>query len=366
MNDHASDHVFAGSVRLRVRGSARVLRHFAAEYGQAAPPAGPTRTGRDDPTPDGAPDVEVAIRFGTRLEPLPGGTLLVGGHKTARWRVALGSPDDVPLRASIVLAGGPPSVTLSLVQGYFVEALVAVALARAGRVALPSAGFVAEDGATVLLGRSGAGKTTLTARALAAGRTVLSDDQVVLDSAGCVWRYPRRLRFYPDIQETAPEAWALLRPGTRAALVRRGRVRRLTHGYIAPSLAVPASEIGGTVEHGALPLRRLVVVDRAAQEDLTAVPRDPAWVVEQAGLVLADQRDRLSRDVGGAWAAALDAALAAEQRTLTAALAGVPATEVVVPRAWGARRSVDALDTHLGLTSGRAAPPAEAPPVHAR
>jgi hypothetical protein len=343
-----------------------VLRHFAAEYGPVAPPAGPAHPGHDDPPPGGVPDVEVAIRFGTRLEPLPGGTLLVGGHKTARWRVALGPPDHAPLRASIALAGGPPSIALSLVQGYFVEALVAVALARAGRVALPSAGFVTEDGATVLLGRSGTGKTTLTARALAAGRTVLSDDQVVIDSTGYVWRYPRRLRFYPDIRETAPEAWALLRPGTRTALVRRGTVRRMTRGYVAPSLAVPASEIGGTVEDGALLLQRIVIVDRAALEELTATPRDPAWVVQQAGLVLADQRDRLSRDLGGAWAAALDAALAAEQRTLTAALAGVPATEVVVPRAWDARRSVDALDAHLGLTSGRAAPPAVPPPTHAR
>jgi hypothetical protein len=356
VSDRVSEYLFAGCVRLRIQGPDRALRHFDAEYGEVASPQG------------AEPDVDVRIRFSTRLEAPTGGALVVGGHKTARWRVALGPPAARPLQASIALAGGPPSFSLSLVQGYFIEALISVALARAGRVALPSAGFAADGGgATVLLGRSGAGKTTLTARALAAGRTVLSDDQVVLNAAGCVWRYPRRLRFYPDIQQTAPEAWALLEEGTRAALLRRGRVRRLTRGWVAPSLAVPVYEIGATVERDALPLRRLVVVDRSDDaEDMTVTARRAAWVAEQAGLVLADQRARLSRDLGGVWAGALDAALATECRTVAQALDDLPATEIVIPRAWDARRSVDALDSYLGLTTGPATPPAERPPAPAR
>lgn len=351
-----SDYLFAGAVRLRVRGNGRVLRHFDAEYGEAAAPAGD-------------PDVDVRIRWGTRLDPVPGGSVVTGGHKSARWRVALGPPDESPLRAELALAGGPPSFTLSLVQGYFVEALVAVALARAGLVALPSAAFAAADGATVLLGRSGAGKTTMTARALAAGRTVLSDDQVVIDRAGRVWRYPRRLRFYPDIRETVPEAWARLRPGTRAALVRRGWLRRLTGGFVAPSLAVPTSEIGATVQRTPLPLRRLVVAARSDATQFTVTVREPAWVVDQAGLVLTDQRSRISRKVGPTWARALDDVQAAEQRTLVAALADVPTTEVVLPTTWGARQSVDALEGQIGLTTARATPVrtmphVEQPPVH--
>jgi hypothetical protein len=351
-----SDYLFAGAVQLRVRGNGRVLRHFDAEYGEAAAPAG-------------SPDVDVRIRWGTRLDPIPGGNVVSGGHKTARWRVALGPPDESPLRAELALAGGPPSFTLSLVQGYFVEALVAAALARAGLVALPSAAFSVTDGAVVLLGRSGAGKTTMTARALAAGRTVLSDDQVVIDRAGCVWRYPRRLRFYPDIRETVPEAWARLRPETRAALVRRGWLRRLTRGFVAPSLAVPTSEIGTTVQRTPLPLGRLVVAARSDSGELTVTDREPAWVVEQACLVLADQRSRISRQVGPTWARALDDVLATERRTLVTALADVPATEVVVPTSWGARQSVDALEGQLGLTTPRATvirtmPPVEQPSVH--
>ncbi len=341
MTEHQSHYAFADSVRLRIRGPRRLLRHFDAEYGEARSAAVPE------------PDIDVRIRFGGRVDGLAGGTEVTGGHKTARWRVALGPPDARPLRAVIGLAGGPPSFTLSLVQGYFVEALVAVALAGAERTALPAAAFADDGGATVVLGRSGAGKTTLTARALAAGRTVLSDDQVVIDASGRVWRYPRRLRLYPDIRETAPQAWSRLPVGTRATLHRRALVRRLTRGYVAPSLAVPASDIGATVASGPLPLRRLVVVERCEDGEFTAEPRPAAWVIRQAETVLAEQRERLARAVGGAWADALDAVLQEERRTVSAALGNVPATGVALPRAWGARRAVDALDDHLGVTSDR-------------
>lgn len=349
----SSDYLFAGVVRLRVRGPARAVRHFDAEYGEAAAPPAP-------------PDVDVRVRWGTRVELLPGGTVVTGGHKTARWRVALGPLEEHPLRAELAVHGGPPSFALSLLQGWFVEALVAAALARAGRVALPGAAFAGTGGATVLLGRSGAGKTTLTARALAAGRTVLSDDQVVLDAGGQVWRYPRRLRLYPDVQQTAPDAWSRLRPATRSTLLLRGRVRRLTRGHVAPSLAVPATEIGGTVVRTPLPVHRLVVVDRSDADTLTVAPRPPSWVVHQAGLVLSDQRARITRDAGPAWARCLEEVLAAECRTLTAALAGVPAVELALPQAWGARESVDALEAQLGVTPAAAAAPAEGPPAPTR
>ncbi|SFP12967.1 hypothetical protein SAMN05660464_2148 [Geodermatophilus dictyosporus] len=342
MTEHASDYTFADSVRLRVRGPRRVLRHFDGEYGEVRTAA------------VAEPDVDVRIGFGSRVDRIPGGAVLAGGHKTARWRVALGPPEAGPLHAVIGLTGGPPSFTLSLVQGYFVEALVAVALARVGRTALPAAAFGdGGGGATVVLGRSGAGKTTLTARALAAGRTVLSDDQVVVDASGRIWRYPRRLRLYPDIEQTAPEAWSRLPAGTRATLRNRALVRRLTRGQVAPSLAVPASDVGTTVVSGPVPLRRLVVVGRCEDDGFSEEVRPAAWVVGEAETLLGQQRERLTRAVGGAWADALDAVLRAESRTVTAALAGVPATEISVPRAWGARRAVDALDAHLGVTPAR-------------
>ena len=355
MTEHGSDYLFAGAVRLRVRGPVLALQHFDAEFGEAAVPA------------DGArPDVEVGFRWGTGLQPLPGGPLISDGHKSARWRVSLGSPTQTPLQAELALSGGPRSFGLSLVQGWYVEALVAVALARTGCVALPGAAFAGAGGATVLLGRSGAGKTTLTARALASGRTVLSDDQVLLDPEGCVRRYPRRLRIYPDIEQTAPQAWGRLRPSTRAALRRRRHLRRLTRGLVAPSLAVPAAEIGLTVERTPIAVRHVVVVNRSDDETMTVTPRQPAWVAEQAGLVLTDQRARISRQVDGAWHSALDDALAAERRAVAAALGDVPATELIVPRAWPAGQSVEAIERQLAITPGGATPPAGQCPTPAR
>ncbi|HWU06312.1 MAG TPA: hypothetical protein VN520_07990 [Streptomyces sp.] len=338
MTAHASDYTFADSVLLRIRGPRRLLKHFNAEYEEA-------RT-----APVLEPDIDVSIAFGGPADRLPGGAEVTGGHKTARWRVILGPPDARPLRAAIRLAGGPPSFALSLVQGYFVEALVAVALAGAERIALPAAAFADDGGATVVLGRSGAGKTTLTARALAAGRTVLSDDQVILDASGRCWRYPRRLRLYPDIEETAPQAWSRLTAGTRSTLHHRALLRRLTRGYVAPSLAVPASDISATVTSDPLPLRRLVVVERYENGEFTARPQPAAWVIGQAEELLAQQRARFAGAVSGAWTDTLDAVLQAERRTVSAALRGVQATSLAVPRAWGARRAVDTLDSYLGLT----------------
>jgi hypothetical protein len=349
VSHRAADYLFAGSVRLRVSGTDRWVRHFDAEYGEIAA------------AEPGEPDVDVSIGYGWAVGSVPGGVTITGGHKTAHWAVALGAPEARPLRASLAIAGGPPAFLLSLVQGYFVEALVAVALARAGYVALPAAALVADGRAIVVLGRSGAGKTTLTARALAAGRTVISDDQVVLDVAGGVRRYPRRLRLYPDIRETAPEAWSRLPGRTRAALEARARVRRLTRGYVAPSLAVPMSAIGATVAPGPLPMRGIVVVDRCAEGGLMTTDRDTDWAVDQACLVLADQRVRLARAVTGSWSAALSDTLDTERDVVAAALAGVPSAAIGLPRTWGARRAVDALDDYLGITTGRGAPPGDDP-----
>src|SRR4051794_24445741 len=202
------EYAFGAAVRLRIDGSRRARDHFEREYGPAA-------------AADGTPQVvaDIRLRLGTRsATDLPH----AGGHKTARWRVALGDPSEQPLRIAADVSGGPPAFALSLVQGYYVEPLVAVALARAGRAALPSAGVLSPDGAVVVLGRSGTGKSSMSVHALAHGRGILGDDQVVIGDDGGCWPYPRRLRLYPDVRQTAPEAWRRLRASTRRTL----RLRR--------------------------------------------------------------------------------------------------------------------------------------------
>src|SRR5215210_4284216 len=114
---------FRPELHLRVSGDRAALRHFDAEYGEAAVPD------------DGAPPA-AEVRFTRRLR---GGTTSKGGHKTVRWLVGRSEPDAAPLRADVELRGAPRSFGLSLVQGYFVEPLVSVAAARAGYVLLPAA-----------------------------------------------------------------------------------------------------------------------------------------------------------------------------------------------------------------------------------
>jgi hypothetical protein len=326
-----SDYAFGPAVRLRVRGSRTAVAHFGREFG---PRLAPVST----------PDVEVDVRFGW-----PRGRH-AGTYKSVRWRVDVSRPDDHPLRAAIMLSGGPPSFALSLVQGYFVEPLVALALAGEGYVALPSAGLAIDRGALLLMGPSGSGKSSLSMRALALGHSLLGDDQVLLDGQGRCWPYPRRLRVYPDIRDTAPEAWLRLRGATRRTLTVRRAMRRLTRGFVAPSLAVPTTEIGPAAPPGPLPLKRIVVVERTASvRDLDLRPRDSAWAVERARTILADQRSRLVAITDEAWRRALSAAGETEIEIFRRAIGAAPIDEVRVPAGWKSARAVKELAGQAGL-----------------
>jgi len=331
------EYAFGPVVRLRVVGAWPARSHFEREYGPAVETGGPAA-------------VEVDVRYRSRLRGGSQSRSVAGGHKTARWRVALGDPAQRPLHAEIELAGGPPAFALSLVQGFYVEPLVAVALARSGQIALPSAGIVAGAGAIVILGRSGTGKSSVSVRALASGRAILGDDQIVVDGTGRCWPFPRRLRLYPDVRETAPEGWSRLAPRTRAALVLRRRVRTWSRGYVAPSLPVPASELSPAAPPAPLAAARLVVVERAADvDDIVEVTRDADWAVQRASDVLAEQRARFAAAAGVRWRTVLDDVARGEAGSLRSWLAGPSITEVRLPRSWDAPRAVDALATRLGI-----------------
>lgn len=331
------EYAFGPAVRLRVGGSVRAQAHFEREYGPAAAPTGA-----------GAPEVEADVRFALAAggaTGLPAG----GGHKTARWRVELGDPHERPLRVAISVSGGPPSFALSLVQGYLVEPLIAVALARAGFVALPCAGVLSDDGALVVMGPSGSGKSSVSVRALAGGRGVLGDDQVVIDSDGGCWPYPRRLRLYPDVRDTAPEAWHRLRPSTRRALRLRGVLRQASGGFVAPSLAVAGSQLRAPVPNQRVSAGRLVVVERSSDvRGLTELERDAGWAAQAAAAVLAEQRTRFTEVADARWRAALRDAEEHEAEVLRGWLEAVPIAHMRIPRAWDAPRAVAALAARLG------------------
>jgi hypothetical protein len=151
-------YAFLPALRLAVCGDVAALRHFDHEYGRRA---------IDDP-PDG---IEVSIQFvGDRrpgIRPLAARGSGRGGHKSVRWEVVLSGPSERPLQAAISLLGWPRSFGLSLVQGYFVEALLSLAAPRTGHILLPAAAIDSDDGPVLILGPSGAGKTSLSARAIA-------------------------------------------------------------------------------------------------------------------------------------------------------------------------------------------------------
>lgn len=326
-------YVPAPSLSLTIHGARAARRHFAAEYGPAH--------GSDD----SEPDVDVHVRFAARL---PQG-LPRGGHKTVRWAVAVG-PLEGRLTASVVLAGVPRGFGLSLVQGFVVEPLVSLAAARAGHVLLPAAALADETTAVVVLGRSRSGKTSVVARAVAAGHRALGDDQVLIDAEGHVRSWPRRLRVYPDLRSTAPAAFSALPLRKRLRLTALAAAARASGDWVAPSLPLAWRDLGGRATQGPVPVGRVVVVQRGSSSSvLEASPLETSAVVSLARDVLREQRARLRAVLGAEADVTLATADEQEASTLRRALSDVPAELWTVPDDWPAPLAVSALAERLNV-----------------
>lgn len=336
---------FAHDLTLRVVGDRSAVRHARREYGAA------------EAIGIATPDVE--IRFGSggpaggdaaALARGDTGTVGRGGHKTVAWRVRLGDPVTTPLEAAIRTSGWPASFARSLVQGYVVEPLLSIAAARRGMVLLPGAGIVLDRGLTLLLGRSRAGKSTLAARSLAAGRIVLGDDQLFVDGDCTAWPFPRSLRFYPDLERTAPTAWGRLPPRARLALRIRGAVASASRGFIRPSLAVPAAALGTGQLSGPGSIDRIILIERDADRAaLVTEPSSTEAAMDWAAELLREQRERLVRLGGSHWEAAIERTAAEERLILGGAFAGVHVERLAIPRAWDAATAVDATARLLSI-----------------
>ncbi len=322
-------------MRLGIRGGAHARAHFRAEYGDC--------TVSGDP-----PGARVEVAFEAVHRSPAGATVIRGGHKTARWAVAFRLPPAEALEASIEVGGRPRSFGLSLVQGYFVEPLLSLAAPVSGRVLLPGAALEQDGGALVILGRSRSGKTSLAVRAIAAGRKVLGDDQVLVDTSGRCFAFPRRPRVYSDLAETAPAAYGRLGATARASLAGRGLVRAASRGLVAPPLSLDRSRLGGAHAPGSLPIRRLVVIHRDDEEDaLRARHLDTDRVVSRTLELLGAQRAHLPS--APAWADELLLTREREAEQLRQAFAGVAAEELRVPARWNAVRAVATLAERLDL-----------------
>ena len=311
-----------------------MLRHFRAEYG--------------------APDTTSPVRVGISIdEGLADGAAvdLHGGHKTISWSVSLAQADADPLRATIALRGRPRWFGVSLVQGFVVEPLISVAAAIDGQVLLPAAAIGEEGGALLIIGRSRSGKSSITARALALGRQVLGDDQVLVAPGGLVDPFPRRIRVYDDLMQTSPLAFGALPLRARLGLRLRRVIRVATRGFVAPSLALPHSAFAAGSVVAAMPLHRIVVVRRSAgAEQLTVQPMAPADVRSEAMEIVHQQRRWLSGLQRTDWLALLASVAEREAAILDAALRSAPAQLVSVPEAWGAPSAIDALARALDIS----------------
>lgn len=341
---------FAPGLRARFSGEAAGVRHALLEYGPCA-------------VPDDEEDVGLEVVFGHLGGPSdprwsvahssgrPGDHEPArGGHKTVSWAIRLGDPAGPVLQAEIAVSGWPRSFARSLVQGYVVEPLLSLAAARHGHVLLSSAGIVGDEGLLVIVGRSRAGKSTLAALAMARGRRVLGDDQLIVDGEGR-WRpFPRRLRVYPDLTRAAPTAWTRLGGSTRRTLRLRAAVAILSRGFIRPSLAVDPAELGGTWRPEPVRAARIVLVER--RPDVDAV-RSVAAGVEQAVAwsreVIASQRERLAGLGGPGWRSSLEAAAEVETALLRRAFAGLAVESIAVPAGWPAPAAIAALARELRL-----------------
>jgi hypothetical protein len=311
-----------------------LLRHFRAEYG----------------LPDTTRPVRVAISIDDRL---PAGAVidLHGGHKTVTWSVSLGRVGADPLRATLALGGRPRWFGVSLVQGFIIEPLIGLACAVGGQVLLPAAAIAEKGGALLIIGRSRSGKSSVSARALALGRQVLGDDQVLVDPGGVIGPFPRRMRVYDDLMETSPMVVRALPPRARLGLRLRRVVRIATRGFVAPSLALPRSAFGGARAAVAMPVHRIVVVRRSATaHELSMEPMAPEDVRSEAMDILREQRRGLSRLERDDWLTLLRSVAEREAAMLDAALRGAPAYRATVPEAWGAPWAVEALAQALDIT----------------
>jgi hypothetical protein len=315
-----------------VRGDSRALAHFRAEYGAA----------RADP---GAAEVDLVVSFG---QTPPGSHGFEAGYRSLRWRVALDPLDNGPLRATIDLRGAPRSFGLSLLQGYVVEPLLGLLAPAAEHVLLPSAAVASEGGALLLLGRSRSGKSSLVARTAAAGTGVLGDDHVLVGSKGCR-AFPRRLRLYPDVAETAPAARAALPARTRALLRGLGFVRTATGGAVAPPVRVPVETLG-TVLEDPLSLARVVVLERRAVSRLVVEEFSLDELVAAANGILREQRRALEHVEDPRLHEHLNHVLAEEARLLREAFAQAMAVaRLIVPTHLPAGQSVAAIAAELAV-----------------
>jgi hypothetical protein len=172
---------------------------------------------------------------------------------------------------------------------------------------------------------------------------------VVLDRAGLCWPFPRRVRLYPDIRQTAPRAYRAMPPRRRIALVSRAAVQRLSGGSVAPPVYVPPAELS-SVKPSPLPVRSAFVVER--DETAERIVRRPLATEEalgEAAEVLELQRTALA-PAGRGWDQALKDGTDSENDVLGHVFGAARLERLAVPSRLPAAEAIAALHEELLAT----------------
>jgi len=324
---------------MAISGSAVARLYFRREYGEVAADGGAA-----PPHPDGHSQIALETRFASVADG-QAGTVLAGSHKLARWRVHVEPRTGAALLVRAQVQG---PFGLPLVQSLILEPLLGVAAARQALALVPGALLLdAERRGVLLVGGSGAGKTSLAARAIAAGRGVLADDRVFLDRHATASRFARRMRLYADIRETAPAAWEALSPGAQARLRAVSALRGASGGRFAPPVAVPRAELGAPPPPLSAPVGRILLLRRTERDDARLTDVSAAAAVEEIEARIRDDRAALH---GCGLDDALRTLTHGDQAVLEAAVGTLEVQRLDIPLAWPAARSVQRLAAELGMT----------------
>jgi hypothetical protein len=316
-----------------IGGAVTARRYFRKEYG------GQVRDGAERALP--VLDACFARPAGASLA-----AVVEGRHKLARWHVSVATNDDddaIRVRAHVQGPFGLP-----LVQSLVVEPLIGVAASRHGLAMVPGALLLDGEGAGVLLvGGSGAGKTSLAARAIAAGLDVLADDRAFVDAGGTGSCFVRRMRLYPDIRDTAPRAWAALARGPRARLRAVAALREVSRGRFAPPVAVARRQLGAPARPQAgIAVSRIVLLGRHDGSSARIRPASDAAAADEIARRIRD--DRAALDVAGL-GEQLRTRAQADREVLEPAIRAATVQRLDMPLAWPAARAVQRLASELGL-----------------
>jgi hypothetical protein len=156
------------------------------------------------------------------------------------------------------------------------------------------------------------------------------------------------MRVYADFAKTAPEAYARLPLLTRAAIAGRRIVSAVTRGHVSPPIAIPFAAIGKEAILTALPIVRVVVIERSG----TASAVQSATLELESALLharelLDAQRVHMRATPDAAWRKTLQETLDEEESILRNTFQRIPLARVAVPDRWGAALAVSRLEEAL-------------------